>query len=343
MGLLSKSTELDCNEFHSTLDRSVDPSLSSNLRKELLGKTIVFNRYDEKNHIPIGKYGTQTDLFSAETVTPIKSVHEATLIAAVDSSSIRIAETENGSLYAIKCGVAFATNGQPLMHFKLGPILFYLSEETVKKSELDYRIANLVLFDVEYAKRLIRIQIERAVQTYLSNHLLNSIILVDGSLNASPFETKGRNIKRIAENCAIHRNVLFGISKSTSFRVLSKISGALIQSADAAYMNIQVIIQSLSRTTIGDNYLVKFGSRDSPILRVDIACCNEVISHSLGKLVANDSMARGYPETLRLAHHVSTLTSMEISCLKAYLLSNFDITQLESEDIRKTLLGSIPR
>lgn len=343
MGLISKLTELDFTEFQSSLDRSVDPSLSSNLRKDLLGKTIAFSHYDEKSHIPIGKYGNQADLINAETITPIKSIQEATLVAAVDSSSIRIAETENGCLYAIKCGVAFATNGQPLMHFKLGPILFYLSEETVKKSELDYRIANLVLFDVEYAKRLTRIQIERAIQTYLSNHLSNSIILVDGSLNASSFENKGRNLKKIAENCSIRRNVLFGISKSTSFRVLSKMSAALIQSPDAAYMDIQVIIQSLSRTTIGDNLLVKFGSRDSPILRVDIACSSDVIFHSLGKLVANDSMARGYPETLRLAHHVSTLTSMEVSCLKAYLLTNFDITQLESEDIRKTLLGSIPR
>jgi hypothetical protein len=332
-------TELDFTD----LDHSVDPSLSSNLSKDLSGKTIVFSRYDEKSHIPIGKYGSQTALINPEAITPIKCIQEPTLVAAVDSSSIKIAETESGCLYAIKCGVAFATNGQPLMHFKLGPILFYLSEETVKKSELDYRIANLVLFDVEYAKRLTRIQIERAIQTYLSNHLSNSIILVDGSLNASPFENRGRNIKKIAENCSIRRNVLFGISKSTSFRVLSKISAALIQSADAAYMNIQVIIQSLSRTTIGDNFLVKFGSRDSPILRVDIACCDDLISHSLGKLVANDSVARGYPETLRLAHHVSTLTNMEVSCLKAYLLSNFDITQLESEDIRKTLLGSITR
>jgi hypothetical protein len=331
-------TELDFTD----LDHSVDPSLSSNLSKDLSGKTIVFSRYDEKSHIPIGKYGSQTALINPEAITPIKCIQEPTLVAAVDSSSIRIAETESGCLYAIKCGVAFATNGQPLMHFKLGPILFYLSEETVKKSELDYRIANLVLFDVEYAKRLTRIQIERAIQTYLSNHLSNSIILVDGSLNASPFENRGRNIKKIAENCSIRRNVLFGISKSTSFRVLSKISAALIQSANAAYMNIQVIIQSLSRTTIGDNFLVKFG-RDSPILRVDIACCDDLISHSLGKLVANDSVAGGYPETLRLAHHVSTLTNMEVSCLKAYLLSNFDITQLESEDIRKTLLGSITR
>jgi hypothetical protein len=331
-------TELDFTD----LDHSVDPSLSSNLSKDLSGKTIVFSRYDEKSHIPIGKYGSQTALINPEAITPIKCIQEPTLVAAVDSSSIRIAETESGCLYAIKCGVAFATNGQPLMHFKLGPILFYLSEETVKKSELDYRIANLVLFDVEYAKRLTRIQIERAIQTYLSNHLSNSIILVDGSLNASPFENRGRNIKKIAENCSIRRNVLFGISKSTSFRVLSKISAALIQSANAAFMNIQVIIQSLSRTTIGDNFLVKFG-RDSPILRVDIACCDDLISHSLGKLVANDSVAGGYPETLRLAHHVSTLTNMEVSCLKAYLLSNFDITQLESEDIRKTLLGSITR
>jgi hypothetical protein len=44
---------------------------------------------------------------------------------------------------------------------------------------------------------------------------------------------------------------------------------------------------------------------------------------------------------LRLAHHVSTFTYTEISCLRGHVLSNYDVIELASEDIRKTLLGSI--
>ena len=107
-------------------------------------------------------------------------------------------------------------------------------------------------------------------------------------------------------------------------------------------MDIDVIIQSLSRSAIGNNLLVKLGNNDSPILRADIVCPKGDIDYSIGKLLANDSMAGGYPETLRLAHHVSTFSNIEISCLRGHLLSNYDVTELQSEDIRKTLLGSIP-
>jgi hypothetical protein len=107
-------------------------------------------------------------------------------------------------------------------------------------------------------------------------------------------------------------------------------------------MNIEMIIQSLSRSTIGNNLLVKLGNNNSPVLRADIVCPAGDIDNSIGKLLTNDSMAGGYPETLRLAHHVSTFSNTEIACLRGHLLSNYDVTELPSEDIRKTLLGSIP-
>jgi hypothetical protein len=56
----------------------------------------------------------------------------------------------------------------------------------------------------------------------------------------------------------------------------------------------------------------------------------------------NDSIAKGYPETLQLAHHIATFTSTETSCLKSHVLNKYDVTELASEDIRKKLLGSIP-
>ena len=61
-------------------------------------------------------------------------------------------------------------------HFKIGPRLFYLSEDTLKQSELDHRIAKLVLFDSESAKRLIRVRVERAIQMELSSHFSRAII-----------------------------------------------------------------------------------------------------------------------------------------------------------------------
>jgi len=341
MNIQLNSAGIDFNEFQSVLGQSIGGSLSLKLKNVLSGKKIVFSCY-ERNHVPLGGWDVRSNPGCEKTIKSIRSVNEAMLVAAVDSSSIRIAETEDGSIYAIKCGIAFALNGHAIMHFKIGPILFYLSNETIKTSELDHRLARLVLLDVESAKRLIRVRVERAIQMKLSNHFVNAIIVVDGALKSSPYEKNNQNITRIAENCSIRKNVLLGISKSTSFKLLDKVSAPLTKIKEAAYMNIDVIIQSLSKSAIGNNLLVKLGKNNSPILRADIVCPNGDTGNSIGKLLANDSMAGGYPETLRLAHHVSAFSNTEISCLRGHLLSNYDLTELQSEDIRKTLLGSIP-
>jgi hypothetical protein len=106
-------------------------------------------------------------------------------------------------------------------------------------------------------------------------------------------------------------------------------------------MDVDVIIKGLTHNTIGSNLLVKFGNNNSPILRVDLITANGDKDGALGKLLGNDSISSGYPETLRLAHHISTFTNTEVSCLRGHILSNYDVTELASEDIRRKLLSSI--
>jgi hypothetical protein len=215
-----------------------------------------------------------------------------------------------------------------------------LSEDTLKHSELDHRITKLILFDSESAKRLIRVRVERAIQLELSHHFTDAILLVDGSLRSSVFEHRSHTLKKIVENGSLYKNTVAGISKSTKLRILDKISLPLTKIKDPGYIDVNLIIKSLVRNTIGDSLLVKFGySYTSPILRLDIATADKDIS--LGKILGNDSIARGYPETLQLAHHISTFTCTEVSCLKSHVLNKYDVAEMASEDIRKKLLGSI--
>ncbi|MER3408458.1 MAG: hypothetical protein C4292_07050 [Nitrososphaera sp.] len=62
---------------------------------------------------------------------------------------------------------------------------------------------------------------------------------------------------------------------------------------------------------------------------------------ALGRLLGNDPVAIGYPETLRLAHHISTFTSTEVTCLRSHVLNTYEVTELAADDIRRTLLGSV--
>ncbi len=333
------NSEFNWTDIRWALSESLGGTQLANLGGVLNGKKIIFTCF-KRNQVPIGGWGINSDReIPIKTITPLK---ETSLVAAVDSTSISLAETEDGVLYAAKCGIAFAVNGGSTMHLKIGPILFYLNEQTIKASELDHRLARLIISDQESAGRMIRLQFERSVQIKLSNQLFRSIIVIDGALRGSPFETINQDMAALSETCSVRNNILIGLSKNTSIRALSRISMPLAKAKGSVYSDIGIIIQSLIRSSIGKNLLVKLGDDLGPVLRADILSPNENMEASLGKFIANDSMAGGYPETLRLAHHICTFTNTEINCLRSYVMNNYDLEELESEDIRKTLLGSIP-
>ncbi|WP_415281899.1 DNA double-strand break repair nuclease NurA [Candidatus Nitrososphaera sp. FF02] len=313
-----------------SVSRCLTPKLD-----ELRGKKILFSS-DDKSLVPVGGWGARPQSYCA-TITTFRPIRENTMVAAIDSSSIKVAETEEGTLYAIKCGVAMAYGGAALMHFKIGPMLFYLSESTVFDSELDDRLARLVLVDSDVARRLVRVRAERAIQHELSQHMRNSLILVDGSLRTSVFEDRNRSMAKIAENCVLHKNMIVGISKNTKLKVLERAAAPLAKVPGPAYIDVDVIIKSLIRGSVGSNMMAKF-DKNTPVLRVDVVGDRE---QALGRLLGNDPVACGYPETLRLAHHISTFTGTEVTCLRSHVLNNYDVMELAADDIRHTLLGSI--
>lgn len=302
----------------------------------LRGKKIVFS-CDDKKMVPVDGWGLRANLYGAATVTTIRPIRENTMVAAIDSSSVKLAETEEGSLYGVKCGIATAYGGRALMHFKIGPVLFYLSESTIQDSELEDRLARLVLLDDDFAKRLIRVRAERAVQKELAGHFSDSIVLVDGSLKASIFEDRDRSMARIAEESVLRRNMVIGISKGTRLKALERAAAPLTKVPGPAYIEVDMIIKSLIRNTVGSNLMVKLG-KSIPALRADVIGDR---SESLGRLLGNDPVAGGYPETLRLAHYISTFSGTEMTCLRSHVLNNYDVTELAADDIRRTLLGSI--
>ena len=302
----------------------------------LRGKKIVFS-CDDKKMVPVDGWGLRANLYGGATVTTIRPIRENTMVAAIDSSSVKLAETEEGSLYGVKCGIATAYGGRALMHFKIGPVLFYLSESTIQDSELEDRLARLVLLDDDFAKRLIRVRAERAVQKELAGHFSDSIILVDGSLKVSIFEDRDRSMARIAEESVLRRNMVIGISKGTRLKALERAAAPLTKVPGPAYIEVDMIIKSLIRNTVGSNLMVKLG-KSIPALRADVIGDR---SESLGRLLGNDPVAGGYPETLRLAHYISTFSGTEMTCLRSHVLNNYDVTELAADDIRRTLLGSI--
>lgn len=314
---------------------SVSNCLAQKL-EELRGRHIIFSS-DDKKLVPHDGWGLKPSQYLGTVVT-FKPISDSTVVAAVDSSCSKIAETDEGSLYAVKCGIATAVGNRAIMHFRIGPILFYLTDSSASGSELDDRLAKAILLDDDMAKRLIRIRSERAIQMELTNHLVGSTILVDGSLRASFFEDSRRNIKKISEVCVLRKNSIIGISKATKFKPLERAASPLLKVPGPAYIEVDLIVKMLIRNSVGSNTMVRLSST-GPALRADIVGGSS--GECLGRVVGNDVISSGYPETLRLAHHISTFTGTEITCIRSHVLNNYDVTELAAEDIRRTLLGSI--
>ncbi|MFQ5969968.1 MAG: hypothetical protein ACE5J2_05695 [Nitrososphaerales archaeon] len=315
------------SRFYEAINASLDPKLDA-----LSGMQVLFSP-DDKEFSPLE--GWEAKNHSAN-IQPISAVDEPAAIAAIDSSCVLIGETSDGSIYSAKCGLALSFMGKAVMHVRIGPVLFYINDDTVRSSNLDGKFAKFVLFDTSAAKRMIRVRVERVIQNEISKFLRNAIILVDGSLKNSVFEDSINGLKHILQNCLANENQLVGISKTTKLKVLYRLA-SLMRKNGACYIDVESIVKSLVSNIIGRPLLAKFSS-DGIALRVDVL---NKPSESLGKLITNDALPDGYPETLRLAHHISTFTKTDVSCIRSFVLSRFSTREMMREDVRRTLLGTL--
>lgn len=316
------------NRFDKAINATLQPKLDA-----LMGKQVVFS-HDEKEFSPLE--GWEPKNYHVD-IQPIAAIDEPAPIAAIDSSCVFIGDTDDGAIYSAKCGLALSFMGKPVMHFKIGPILFYINDYTVRSTNLDRRLAKFALLDMATAKRMIRVRIERVIQNEIAKYLTNAVILVDGSLKSSLFEDRDNGFKHIVRSCVANDNYLVGISKTTKLKILDQLASLLMHRNSACYIDVESIVKSIVSNVVGRPLLAKF-SNDGLVLRVDVL--NEP-NEPLGKLLANDAMSHGYPETLRLAHHVSTFTKTDVSCIRSFIISKFNIREMVYEDRRRTLLGSL--
>jgi len=320
-GQLNLPELLDAQE----LIRSIEDSLRNkkDTFNELEGSEILFS--PEENLRPLKGW---SNILDKELIPINNNSNNSCYISSIDSSSTCIAETPKGSVYATKAGIAIAYNKKPTMHFKIGPMLLYINELP--------HSGNIALLDQDMVKRMIRVRIERLLQYKLSDALRNSIILIDGSLKISLFEDKQYNLINIIDKCKENGNKLVGISKVTRLKLIEKFI-SLFNNAEPSYLIITEILRNYISNILGNQLLVKL-SKDGLVFRADIIDSPEYV---LPLISSNDALRHGYPETLRLAHHLSTFSKTEILAIISIISSRFNINEVDGCDIRKIILGKV--
>jgi len=312
----------------------------------LSGKRVFFRSDFSKETIPLQELG---DLSSSSEI-PYRlreincSSRERTVVG-IDSSCALIGETDDGAIYAGRVAIVYASRSKIIKYCRAGPIIFYLDPSTLQEelgTHFPSKAVRLVLYDRTIAERLIRIRLERMAQIEVSKNCSDIILLVDGSLRSSILEPKCLALKDLERCCEENFNQLLGISKTTSLRFISRPASALLLLPKSqVYVEITDSVRALYPGIESRVLLSKFSS-NSQVFRVDFSYKNsENEGQVLSDLIFNDLLFRGYPETLRLAHHLSVFHNSMVSFVRSYLSSKCGIIQVPSDDLRATILGRL--
>lgn len=280
----------------------------------------------------------------------LKPARDVTPVAAVDVSSISVGETTEGAVIAVR-GAVVHKHGPRYHYVRLGPFPFHITEQN--KYEI-YRLFRRDLCESEtlafqqltMAPDTVRLQtrmasvLEKWLQTSLGLSLHNNLILWDGSLTAGTPGTPVHFLKRLLETARKNKNTVLAFSKFTRLRLWGRHFSDLLREHQppCVFPIEEPLTRRGSMTQLGRIYIAKLG-RQVFRLDVDREVSVEQAVVAVERLIGNDLLVGGYPETLRLAHILCTFTANEVVGIQRYLARRFKLKMIVRPNVRRVLFG----
>jgi hypothetical protein len=294
------------------------------INERLVGRSFIFNRDGREAYPFEGWEGA-----SEGEAQPMEPSAEATTISSTDSSCILLGETSDGAVYAVRAAVCFSSQGSVQGYLRIGPIVVHLSPggSLGLSSELEGYELRVALSDHLIAERMIRNSVEKRILASLLSLGGSTMVVADGSLK-HPLDTFPESLLRREGS----GSPLVGFSKTSAMISSNRLSGLVSRAPGPAYCPVaDGPVPTL---------LAKF-SRDGLVFRLDLARTAGRVGETLGRMLANDSFSAGYPESLRVAHHLSVFSRSEDMALKAYITNRYSLKQLRSFSLRRMALGGL--
>ncbi len=310
----------------------------------LSGAKVFFRSDFAKEAIPL----ENLEKFPAPCPYPIKNFESSSKersVTAIDSSCVLIGETEEGSIYAGRVAIVSAKASKIVRYYRAGPFIFYMTMKYLSehlRNLLSPRALRAIASENSLAERFIRINLERSAQILSSKISRGSIILIDGALKSSSLEAKDEGLRELEESTECNENQLLGIGKSSTLKVVSRAANILQKIGEGeTFFDITETVRLFFPPTESRILVVRFSPK-SPVFRVDMSRRNsEKDAVVLSDLRRNDLVFRGYPESLRLAHHLSVFDASTISSIRSYLSRKYGLIHIPSDDLRATILGKL--
>ncbi len=290
-----------------------------------------------------------TNLRLKRTPIVLKPNHQETTIAAVDTSTIKIGETNTGSIIAIRGATTWKQNHN-YRYTRLGPFIFHITEEnknevynaleksyfTTLYSSNRHTVSHIMQMPIRLASLL-----ERWLQTMLAKTVANGLILFDGSLTSGTIDTPVQRMKEILSLARRNQSTVLAFSKMTNLRVNGYVITDQLPNHEPPYLLETTGVQFKPPTVVlGDVYVARL-NKANYAFRLDID--KEIpLKHRMSaveKLLGNELSMQGYPETLRLAHILCTFTANEVLAIKHFITLEHGIQLINRPDMHRLLFG----
>ncbi len=281
---------------------------------------------------------------------PIKPDHQETLIAAVDTSTIKIGDTSTGMIVAIRGATTWKQN-RTYKYTRLGPFIFHITEDN--KNQL-YNTLEHAYFSTTYGSmhqaapnimqmptRLASL-LERWLQTMVAKTVDKGVLLFDGSLTSGTFDTPVQRLREILSYARRNNSTVLAFSKATTLRANGLLITEQLPNHDPPYLIETTGLHSRPPIILlGDVYVARLNKANFAFrLDIDKETPSEQRIDALQKLLGNDLYTQSYPETLCLSHILCTFTANEVLAMKHFITRKHGIQIINRPDIHRLLFGS---
>jgi len=280
-------------------------------------------------------------------VVMLESVRTERPIAAVDTSTIKLGELDDGILCALR-GAVVTLESKQYRYLRYGPLVFSLGFNGPVASK---SLQNLGLQpfsgepNIDGLLKRIRNVLERWLQFSVSSSLKKAFVLIDGSLTAGTPDNPSRELEHILEVARRSGSVMIAISKKTKLRIRNvSLTKLLENESDPCLIDVDGEITDqfppYPVRFLGRVFVAKLAKCGFPFrIDIDRQIASTAVVSEFAQLAGTDIVDQGYPETLRMAHILSTFTATDVLAMQAFAQIEFGLEMTPNLCLRHSLFG----
>jgi len=278
-------------------------------------------------------------------LTPLRPVRDGTPITGIDVSSIKIGTTEAGAVYAVRGAVVLNVNNE-YRYLRFGPLPFHITRENIR--EMFRELSKDLSFNLNFLSHLepqsqLCNLVEKWLRACVSHLAMGNIILWDGSLTAGIPGNPTGELSKILKIARENSNIVMGFSKDTTVRFLEwRITDLITGYKPPCLFEIDSLPLSSPNFMrfLGRIYVAKLAKGGCAFrLDIDKAIPREESVTAVERLLGNELVYQGYPETLRLAHIYSAFTASDVIGIQRFLVKKYGLRLVARSNMHRTLFG----